>query len=148
MSRIRIIWLPLSLLLTLCGYVRANGVRGIRDVDFKNQTFPFTANTFHNLPPRIRVRNGLYRSPHQEPSLSYTCFRVAEIVFGNLTRDGQNQAAVVATYRGASSDYYETSVYLFTMRGHRLKLIAILNQESIRRRYERFTHDRSSALFE
>ena len=73
---------------------------------------------------------------------------MAEIVIGNLTGNGRNEAAVVATYRGASSDYYETSVYLYTMRGHRLKLIAILNEESIRRQYERFTHDDNSTLFE
>src|SRR5215469_10516279 len=89
--RMRRTCLLLTLLLTLCGYVTARRVHGIREVDFKNQTFPFTTHIFGDLPRRIRVRNGLYHSPHQEPSLNYTYFKVAEIVVGNLTGSGRDE---------------------------------------------------------
>jgi hypothetical protein len=140
--------LLLTLLLALSGYVSAHGITGIRDVDFRNQTFPFTAHTFADLPRRVPVRNGLYHSPHQEPSLSYTYFKVAEVVFGDLTGNGRDEAAVLVIYGGASSDYYETSVYLYTMKGRRPRLIAVLNQASIGKEYERLTHDGSAYLFE
>ena len=142
-------WLLFTLVLTNCGYVIAHNVRGIRDVDFKNQTFPFTAHThIPDLPRRVRVRNGVYHSPHQEPSMTYTYFKVAEIVVGSLTGDGREEAAVVAIYGGATSDYYETSVYVYTIRGHRARLIAVLNETSVRRQYERFPHGPRSFLFE
>src|SRR5258708_7286977 len=133
--------LLLALLLALCGPVRGHSIIGIRAVDFRNRTFPFTAHAFADLPQRIRVRNGLYYSSHQRPSLRYAYFKVAEIVFGNLTGNGRDEAAVVAIYGGASSDSYETSVYLYTMKGRRPMLIAVLNEASIGKEYERFTHN-------
>src|SRR5262249_39258893 len=77
------IYLPIPLPLVLSVCVFAQGKAGIREVDFKNRTFPFTADTFADLPRRIRVRKGLYHSPHQEPSLTYTYFKVAEVVYGD-----------------------------------------------------------------
>ena len=55
---------------------------------------------------------------------------------------------MVAIYGGAAADFYETSVYLYTMKGHRPKLIAVLNQASISKEYERLSHDARSYLFE
>ena len=136
------------LLLALSVCVFAQSKVGIREVDFKNRTFPFTADKFADLPKRIRVRNGLYHSPHQEPGMTYTYFKVAEVVFGDLTGDGQDEAAVVAIYGGATSDYYETSVYLYTVEGRRPKLLAVLNQKDIGKEYERLFHEEKSSLFE
>jgi len=59
--------------LSVCVFAQSKA--GIREVDFKNRTFPFTADTFADLPRRIRVRDGLYHSPHQEPGMTYTYFK-------------------------------------------------------------------------
>ena len=80
--------------------------------------------------------------------MTYTYFKVAEIVFGDLTGDGRDEAAVVAIYGGATSDSYETSVYLYTMKGLRPELLAVLNQRDIGKEYERLSHDNKSYLFE
>src|SRR5262249_4443342 len=93
-------------------------------------------------------RNGLYHSPHQEPSLSYTYFKVAEIVFGNLTGNGGDEAAVVAIYGGGSSDSFQTRVFLYTMKSRRPRLIAVLGKTSIDKEYERYTHHGGAYLFE
>jgi hypothetical protein len=132
--------------LSVCVFAQSRA--GIREVDFKNLTFPFTADTFADLPRRIRVRNGLYHSPHQEPGLTYTYFKVAEVVFGDLTGDGRDEAAVVAIYGGATSDTYEASVYLYVMEGRRPKLLAVLNQKDIGDVYERLSQGEKSSLFE
>jgi hypothetical protein len=110
--------------------------------------FPFMAHTFADLPRRIHVREGLYHSTHQEPSLTYTYFKVAEVVYGDLNGDGQDDAAVVAIYGGGASDTYETSVYLYTMQERRPKLLAILNEKAISKEYGQFSHVDKSSLFE
>jgi hypothetical protein len=138
----------LILLLFMSVSITAHGKTEIRDVDFNDHTFPFTIRAYQELPRRIRVLKGVYHSPHQESSLNYSYFKVAEVIFGDLSGDGQDEAAVVAIYGGAASDFYETSVYLYTMEGNRPKLIAILNQESIGKEYEHFSHDGRSYLFE
>src|SRR5262245_5596557 len=132
--------------LSVCVFAQSKA--GIREVDFKNRTFPFTADTFADLPRRIRVRNGLYHSPHQEPGMTYTYFKVAEVVFGDLTGDGRDEAAVVAIYGGATSDTYKTNVYLYAMSGRRPELLAVLNQKDIGDVYERLSHENKSYLFE
>jgi len=137
------------LLLALDARIAAQGNAGIRGVDFKNRTFPFTAGAFADLPRRIRVSKGLYHSSQQDPGLTYTSyFKVAEVVYGDLNGDGQDDAAVVAIYGGASSDNYKASVYLYTVQGSRPKLLAILNEKTIAREYERNSRDGESSLFE
>jgi len=138
----------IPLLIVLSVSAVAQGKAGIRKVDFRNNTFPFGVSAFANLPRRIQVRNGLYHSPHKEPSLTYTYFKVAEVVFGDLNGDNQDDAAVVAIYGGASSDAYETSVYLYAMNGSRPKLIDVLNQKAISKEYERRSNGSRSQLFE
>jgi hypothetical protein len=136
------------LLLALSIHADARGGTGMRKVDFKNRVFPFTARTFLDLPRRVRVRKGLYHSSHREPGVSYSYFKVAEVVYGDLNGDGSDEAAVVAIYGGAASDLYRTSIYIYTMNGRRLKLLAILNQEFVAKEYERYSHDGRSYLFE
>src|SRR5262245_20582155 len=109
-------YLSMLLLIALSAPIAAQGKAGTREVDFKNWTFPFTPSSEDasaDLPRRIHVRKGLYHSPHQEPSLTYAYFKVAEVVFGDLNGDGQDTTAVVAIYGGAASDTYKTSVYLY-----------------------------------
>jgi len=138
----------IPLLLALSARIAVQDNAGIRGVDFKNRTFPFTADTYADIPRRIRVSKGLYHSPHQEPGLTYTYFKVAEVVYGDLNGDGQDAAAVVAIYGGASSDNYKASVYLYTVQGSRPKLLAILNEKTIAREYERNSRYGESSLFE
>jgi len=135
-------------LLALSAHVAAQGETGIREVNFENRTFPFTADTIAALPRSIHVREGRYHSPHREPSLTYTYFKVAEVVYGDLNGDDRDDAAVVAIYGGASSDAYKTSVYLYTMNGRRPRLLAILNEKSIAREYERNSRNGESSFFE
>jgi hypothetical protein len=144
----RRIHLFILLLFAMSVNISAHGKAEIREVNFYNRTFPFTVRAYQGLPRRIRVLKGVYHSPHQESSLTYSYFKVVEVAFGDLNGDDQDEAAVVAIYGGASSDFYETSIYLYTMEGHRPKLLAILNQESIGKEYEHFSHDGRSYLFE
>ena len=51
-------------------------------------------------------------------------------------------------YGAASSDYYETCVYLYTIKGNGPRLIAILNHAPMADEYARFSHDDRSYLFE
>ncbi|HKQ73129.1 MAG TPA: hypothetical protein VJ810_05335 [Blastocatellia bacterium] len=138
----------IPLLIVLSVNVAAQGKAGIRKVDFRNNIFPFGAGAFADLPRRIHVRNGRYHSPHQEPSLTYSYFKVAEVVFGDLNGDNQDDAAVIAIYGGASSDTYGTSVYLYAMNGRRPKLVDVLNQKAVSREYERRYDGGRSQLFE
>jgi hypothetical protein len=138
----------ISLLLALSAHVSAQSETGIREVNFENRTFPFTADTIAALPRSIHVSEGRYRSPHREPSLTYAYFKVAEVVYGDLNGDDRDEAAVVAIYGGASSDTYKTSVYLYSMNGRRPKLLAILNEKAIAREYGRTSRNGESSFFE
>lgn len=137
-----------AILISLSIFTTAHGKPTIRSIDFRNHTYPFTAPTppFADLPKRIRVRRGLYHSPHVEPSLSYAYFKVAQVIYGDLTGGGQDGAAVVTIYGGASGDYCLTSIYLYTLRSNRPKLLAILNEDRVAKEYQRFAH--TNQLFE
>jgi hypothetical protein len=138
----------LLLLFAVTASTTCYGVPRIREVDFNNHTFPFASHKYNQLPRSVKVVKGLYHSPHYEPSLSYTYFKVAEVIYGDLNSDAREDAAVVTIYGGASSDYYETRVYLYGMDGRRPKLMGTLSQESCAREYEHFGKESGSSLFE
>ncbi len=56
----------------------------------------------------MRVSKGRYGDRSEPTSLSFLYFEVADIVFGDLTGDGKDEAAVVAIYGSNSSSFFLT----------------------------------------
>ena len=89
----------------------------IRSVDFKN--FAYRPSCTNKL---VRVKEGKYEV-HRPPER--LLFRVVEVVYGDLTGDGRDEA-VVTTYcdTGGSGGFSEG--YVYTMRGRRAAMIVRL----------------------
>ena len=132
-------------LLPLCAQsVKAQAA--VRSIDFHNFSYPFDApagrEPFRKLGATVVVRDGVAYAGKSGDSLSYLYFKVAEVLYGDLTGDGRDEAAVVAIYGSGSGNFYLTNVYFFTLRGGKPVLLAVLTEDRVRRDYRgHYNHD-------
>gem|GEM_PF-5648327 len=104
----------------------------IRKVDFRNHTYPLRERGFTQGTERLRVTNGRYEEPHDNPiSLSFLYFQIVNVAFGDLNGDGQDEAAATAIYGSNSGSFYLTDTYVFGCVDGRIKLVRILKQDNI-----------------
>jgi hypothetical protein len=124
----------------------------IEDVDFSNFSYPFKPPTgrdsFGKLGRVVRVRRGIAYADKVGQNASYLYFKVTGVLYGDLTGDGRDDAAVVVIYGSNSGDFFVTDTYVYTMRRGRPALLGVLRQDQIAEDYERYTHDNRSYLFE
>ena len=110
-------------------------VRGncsVRRIDLRNQTYPLRESGFTQGTEWLHVTNGRYEAPHENPiSLSFLYFQIVTVAFGDLNRDGQDEAAVTAIYGSNSGSFYMTDTYVFGCVRDRVKLLGILKQDRI-----------------
>lgn len=95
--------------------VHQPALRDIRQVDFQNFTY-------HTDGESVRVSrgHGVYQSNGKE-TFSYSIEKVA-VVYGDLTGDGANEAAVTLYYTGGGSGAFSKG-FLFTLRNGSLSLL-------------------------
>jgi hypothetical protein len=102
--------LLLSLILVLAPTAQSSSFRSIRNVDFKNFTYP-------NIDAKgtFTLKAGI--EPNVEESRS-----VVDVIYGDVTADGTEDAMVVQSQniRGSAIPYF---VYVFTMNGAKPKLL-------------------------
>src|SRR5262249_49922265 len=79
----------------------------------------------------LKVVNGRYEEPHTNMSFLY--FDVRDVVFGRLSQNEVEAAAVSARYGSTTGNYYVTDTYVFGCAGGLLQLRAILAQDDIER---------------
>jgi hypothetical protein len=104
----------------------------VREVDFKNRSYPLHEYGFTKGTRWLRVTNGRYEEPHDNPlNLAFLYFQVSDVVFGGLTGDKDEEAAVVALYGSNSGSFYLTDTYIFSCVAGKVKLIGILKQSRI-----------------
>jgi hypothetical protein len=68
-------------------------------------------------------------------------FDIADVVFGDLTGDGKDEAAVVAIYGSNLGSFLLTDTYVFGCVGGKVKLIDILKQSRIEKESEMLVHE-------
>ncbi|HMF55520.1 MAG TPA: hypothetical protein VK619_04110 [Pyrinomonadaceae bacterium] len=91
---------------------RAQGAGDIHRVDFKNFTYHPSC-SFDNR--QIRTRNGAYNRNRQDDRME---FKIGDIVYGDLTNDGRDEAVVISRCSTGGTGFY-TEGYVYTMRGSR-----------------------------
>ena len=118
--------LLLTLVLALASAAQSSPVRSIRDVDFKNFTYP-------RLPTgkcsmwHVRLNDGKYGSlknfaPHIRPPGGCWQVTVGPIVYGDVTGDGQEDAMVVLYAEGGGNES-SNDVFVYSLRNDRPKLL-------------------------
>jgi hypothetical protein len=122
----------LSLMLVATSVAASPKCLSVRQVDFKNRVYPLNEYGFTQGTEWLRVSRGRYEEPHENPpSVSFLYFEVVDIVFGDLTGDGREDAAVVTNYGSNSGSFALTDTYIFSCVSGRVKLIGILKQRQI-----------------
>ncbi|HEV2880433.1 MAG TPA: hypothetical protein VGX24_03935 [Pyrinomonadaceae bacterium] len=121
----------------------------IQEVDFRNFSYPFEDEVFGKPLGRIiKVRGGKYDEPHVSTNVQYRYFRIAEVLYGDVTGDGQAEAAVVAIFGSASGTFYKTDIYVYTLRGRRAKLLAVLKEDQVKADYRKYFSGEGQQIFE
>jgi hypothetical protein len=98
------------------GRVRGTGsMTTIQQVDFKNLTYPV-----EGKPVRMHKGEGEYIS-RRDRDESFSA-EVDKIVYGDLTGDGKDEAAVVIHYRGSGSGSFDDG-FIYTLKNGRPQLL-------------------------
>ncbi len=120
--------LCLLILISDVAYPRCRSVS--RD-NFMNRFYPLNESGFTTGTEWLQVTNGRYEDREDPLSLSYLYFEIRDVVFGDLTGDGNEEAAVVAIYGSNSGSFFRTDTYIFSCVARRVRLIGILKQSRI-----------------
>lgn len=131
----------LSCLLISASIVAYPKCRNIRNVDFRNRAYSLNESGFTESRKWLRVSKGRYEDRSVLTSLSFLYFEIADVVFGDLTGDGKDEAAVVAIYGSNSGSFFLTDTYVFGCVGGNVKLIDILKQSRIEKESEMSVHE-------
>ena len=118
--------LLLSLIVALAATAQSTPVRSIRDIDFRNFTYP-------RLPTRkcsmnkVPLRDGKYGSvakfsPHVIPRGGCWAVSVAPVEYGDLTGDGQEEAVVVL-YAELGGTESSNDVFIYSLKNGRPVLL-------------------------
>ena len=140
----RLCFLALFLLILYAESISAQ--TKVQSIDFRNFSYPFEAPSdrepYKKLGSIVSVRNGTAYAGKSRDSLSFLYFKVAEVLYGDLTGDGQDEAAVVAIHGSGSGNFYLTNVYFYTLRMGKPVLLATLTEDRVSRDYrERYSGD-------
>ena len=138
-------WIKFSLLL-LCLLISAPAVAhskciDIRTADFNNRLYPLNESGFTKHKQLLRVSKGRYEDQSDSTSLAFLYFQITDLVFGDLTGDGKDEAAIVATYGSNSGSFFLTDIYIFGCVSGKVKLIDILKQSRIERESGMLVHE-------
>jgi len=111
--------------------VPCNNVRGI---DFRNLVYPLNEPRFTGGQVlRVRVVDGRYEEPHAPGFQGFLYFEVGNVAFGDLTGDGVEDAAVVATYGSSSGNFHVTDTYVFSCARGTPTLVGTLTQAQVQK---------------
>jgi hypothetical protein len=122
--------LPFVALSAICALAQPET---IRDVDFRNLTYPHRVAEYGpssvrwrvpTNPSQVRLRDGRWAEPDQGPIFSG--LTLEETLFGDLTGEGGEEAIAVLRYdRGGTMTWHV--LYLFAWQGNSPKVIAVLH---------------------
>jgi len=113
-------------------YQPAQPMSGIRDINFKDFTYhPSSACRKEGLPPSVDMQNGEYRANN-----SY--FSINQILYGDLTGDGMEEAVVITACGTDPANYSIAEISIFALRNGRPLLIGTINDDNIHRDYSHY----------
>ena len=118
--------LLLSLILALTPLAQSSSVSSIRDIDFKNFSYPKLPTGKCSM-TKVRVREGKYGSvakfsPRITPPGGCWAVDVGEIEYGDVTGDGREEAMVVL-YAEAGGTESSNDVFIYSLKNGRPVLL-------------------------
>ncbi|HEX8161580.1 MAG TPA: hypothetical protein VF538_06885 [Pyrinomonadaceae bacterium] len=114
-----------------------------------NFSYPFNAPTFVKALGRVvKVRGGKFDERHVRTDMGFFYFRVADIIYGDLTGDGRDEAVVTTIYGSNSGTFYLTNVYVYTLKNGSPVLLDGITDERAGKIYKSYYPDEWSALYE
>lgn len=116
--------IPLILAVTLAA--QSSSVRSIRDVDFRNFTYPRLPTGKCSM-RTVRLSNGEYqaserRVPRKVPSNDCWSVAMTPVVYGDVTGDGREEAMIVL-YAERGGTESSNDVFVYSRRNNRLVLL-------------------------
>ena len=90
----------------------ASAQKDIRGVDFRNFTYEYGLGE----PETITVRDGEFAREIKDDPLNPLYFSIVDVVYGDVTRDGQDDAVVRTVLSGGGSGSFSDAT-IYTMRG-------------------------------
>lgn len=90
----------------------ASAQKDIRGVDFRNFTYEYGLGE----PETITVRDGEFAREMKDDPLNPLYFSIVDVVYGDVTRDGQDDAVVRTVISGGGSGQFSDAM-IYTMRG-------------------------------
>lgn len=127
----------------------------IRGVDFRNFTYPLDDYLARNYRKNtVRVRNGRFIFS-RDSDYGIDGIKVTRIIYGDLTGDGEDEAAVLTAIgfieSGTSQQAPGTYAYIYSMGNGRPVLLKIYNSESddsdANTAYRNYYRDNSTLLY-
>jgi hypothetical protein len=106
---------------------QSSPARSIRDIDFKNFSYPKLPTGKCSRMSRVRVRDGKYGSiknfsPHVVPRGGCWQVDVAPVIYGDVTGDG-HEDAIVILYAEMGGTESSNDVFIYTLRRDKPALI-------------------------
>lgn len=120
---------------------------GIKQVDFKNYSYWLNDKNNVRFTGHVKVKNGLYEEPHENVA-NYLYFRIDDVVYGDLTGDGIEEAVVVAAYGATWATFFQTNTYVYTLSRGRPKLLGIITEKRLNRDYYRLCVNCPDLIYE
>lgn len=109
-----------------------SAVTDIRRVDFLNFTYHLSlcSKDEFGIPETVRVRNGQYKNRDSYFGVS--------VIYGDVTRDGQNDAIVRGVCGANGSTFGVDEVFIYTLQNGHAALLAQTNGDDMTRDYVRY----------
>lgn len=118
----------------------------IRSVDFRNFTYPLPDERFLRLGKKVSVVDGTCDDRSNQMCRAY--FHVAEVIYGDLTGDKHEEAAVVTIFGSACGTYYLTNIYVYSLVNRKPLLLAQLKETQVEADFKKTYKGDEYQLFE
>jgi hypothetical protein len=124
----------------------------IRNVDFRNFSYPFKPPSEHDdmakLGEVVKVHDGIAYADKVGQNVAFWYFKVAEVLYGDVDGDGQDDAAVVVIYGNNAGTFYLTDIYIYGMKDGEPVLLSDLKEDQVNKDYRKYYHDDGQHIFE
>lgn len=106
----------------------------LRSFDFANATYEIRSDSLLAAQPksfRAKLRNGEYKVPHSPDFLAYFYAQLKSVRFGDLNKDGLDEAVVAVEYGTNSAAFFLTNYFVFGCSGQQVRLIGSIQQDRL-----------------
>lgn len=143
---------PLTISITTILLLSIHAYADCRDVGtsyFANRSYLIRSTSLESRPSRFlaRLRQGKYEEAHEPDLVSYVYARIRAVRYGDLTRDGNDEAVVAVEYGSASADFYLTNYFVFGCTKAGTQLLGSIEEDQLRARVPEVSESISDPIY-